>query len=94
MLAYDSGESAGPGGHFVMGSLTLKLLRSGEFFTGGSFDYTGGRATDDPKESMRVRAHARVEELLATHQPAVAEDRVGEVRRWARRKACGGKLSD
>ena len=86
MLGYDSIAAAGPGGHFLEDMLTIKMLRSGEFFTDGSFDRLGERSPNDPKDSMLVHAHERVEELLATHEPAVKESVADEIHRWAREK--------
>lgn len=86
MLGYDSIAAAGPGGHFLEDPLTIKMLRSGEFFTEGSFDRLGERSPNEPKDSMLVRAHEKVEELLATHEPAVKESVAEEIHRWARRK--------
>jgi trimethylamine---corrinoid protein Co-methyltransferase len=86
MLGYDSIAAAGPGGHFLEDPLTIQMLRSGEFFTGGSFDRLGERSPNDPKDSMLARAHARVEQLLATHEPAVKPAVSEEIHRWAREK--------
>ena len=89
-LGLESIIAAGPGGHFLEDPLTLKLLRSGEFFTRGSFDRLGERSPNDPQHSMLARAHAQVEELLATHQPAVPETVAEEIGRWARRHGVSG----
>ena len=86
MLGYDSIAAVGPGGHFLEDVLTIKMLRSGEFFTGGSFDRLGERSANDKKDSMLVRAHEKVEQLLATHEPAVKESVAEEIHRWAREK--------
>ena len=83
MLAADSIIQAGPGGHFLEDPLTLKMLRSGEFFTAGCFDRTGERSPNRFEDSLLARAHRRVEELLATHVPAVPEEVAEAVRRWA-----------
>ena len=83
MLAADAIIQAGPGGHFLEDPLTLKMLRSGEFFTGGCFDRTGERSPNRFEDSLLARAHRRVEELLATHVPAVPEEVAEAVRRWA-----------
>jgi trimethylamine--corrinoid protein Co-methyltransferase len=88
MLASASIAQAGPGGHFLTDELTLKMLRSAEFHSGGSFDYSGEAGSDGPPVGpMLARAHARVEELLAAHTPAVSPAIVEEVQRWARRAA-------
>ena len=86
LLGYESIAAAGPGGHFLEDPLTVKMLRSGEFFTAGSFDRLGERSPNYPKDSMLVRAHQKVEELLATHTPAAKESVVEEIHRWATRK--------
>ena len=86
-LALDSIVSVGPAGHFLEEPLTLRNLRSGEFYTGGCFDRLGERSPDDGGQSMLARAHARAEELIATHRPAVPEATVVEIERWARRRA-------
>ena len=59
------------------------MLRSGEFFTAGCFDRTGERSPNRFEDSLLARAHCRVEELLATHAPAVPEEVAEAVRRWA-----------
>ena len=66
--------------------LTLAMLRSGEFFTGGCFNRLGERSPNRYEDSLLARAHARVEQLLSTHAPAVPERIVDEVHRWARRR--------
>ena len=91
MLGYDSIAAVGPGGHFLEDVLTIKMLRSGEFFTGGSFDRLGERSPNDPMDSMLVRAHEKVEQLLATHEPAVKESVAEEVHRWAREKEAAAR---
>jgi len=83
MLGTDAIIQAGPGGHFLEDPLTLEMLRSGEFFTGGCFDRTGERSPNRFEDSLLARAHRRVEELLATHVPAVPEEVVEAVHRWA-----------
>ena len=85
-LGLESIVAAGPGGHFLEDPLTLKLLRAGEFYTRGSFDRLGERSPNDPLDSMLVRAHARVEQLLGSHRPAVSERTVEELAAWARRR--------
>jgi len=83
MLASESIIQAGPGGHFLEDPLTLEMLRSGEFFTDGCFDRTGERSPNRFEDSLLARAHRRVEELLATHTPAVPETVAEAVHRWA-----------
>jgi trimethylamine--corrinoid protein Co-methyltransferase len=86
MLAVDSIIQAGPGGHFLENPLTLKMLRSGEFFTAGCFDRTGERSANRFEDSLLARAHHRAEELLAAHTPAVPESVAKAVHRWAAHK--------
>jgi trimethylamine--corrinoid protein Co-methyltransferase len=86
MLAADAIIQAGPGGHFLEDPLTLKMLRSGEFFTAGCFDRTGERSANLFEDSLLARAHRRAEDLLAAHTPAVPADVAAEVHRWAAHK--------
>ena len=86
MLGCEAIASAGPGGHFLEDDLTIKMLRSGEFFTGGCFDRLGEQSPNDPEHAMLTRAHQRVEQLLADHTPAVSETVVEQVHRWAQAK--------
>ena len=59
--------------------LTLKYLRSGEHFLASCFDLCVS-ARDE--KTMAERAHERAEELIASHTPAVPEDRLDEVHRY------------
>ena len=68
-LALDSIAAAGPGGNFLTDPLTLKLLRSDEFFASRHLDLSGGYASDSA--GMYEMAHAEAERLVAEHQPAV-----------------------
>jgi len=86
MLCFESIAAAGPGGHFLEDPLTLRMLRSGEFYAGGSFDRQGEHSPNDPQDSMLVHAHERVEKLLAGHTPDVPEKVVEAVAGWARQK--------
>lgn len=89
MLGLESILRAGPGGHFLEDPLTLKMLRSGEFFTAGVFDRLGEHGAGRPEESMLARAHARVEEILATHEPALPGHIIEDIHRWASRRLAG-----
>ena len=71
MLAADAIIQAGPGGHFLEDPLTLKMLRSGEFFTAGCFDRTGERSPNRFEDSLLAPRPPRVEDLLAAHTPDV-----------------------
>lgn len=88
LLDADSIVGVGPGGTFLTEPLTLEMLRSGEFHTGGCFDRRGERSPNRPEDSMLARAHARVEELAA-RPPAVPPRLVDELRRWAEGKHAG-----
>ncbi len=61
-LAYDAIVQAGIGGSHLESRHTLRWLRSGEHYYGGSYNRTGrpGQQT-----TMLARAHERVEEILA-----------------------------
>jgi trimethylamine:corrinoid methyltransferase-like protein len=67
--------AAGPGGNYLMDDLTLRFLRSDEFFAHELFDHTGGSQPDAP--SILQRAHRRAEEIVAAarspHSEAVQE---------------------
>lgn len=82
-LAVESILSSGPRGDFLMDPLTLKYLRSDEHFFAPCFEQCAG--TRDEK-TMAERAHERAEDLMATHKPAVPEDRLEEVRRYVERE--------
>jgi trimethylamine--corrinoid protein Co-methyltransferase len=85
-LAFDSIAAVGPGGHFLEDPFTIKMLRAGEFYTRGSFDRLGERSANDPADSMLAHAHARAEELMSSHQPAVPAKIVQEIQRWSQRR--------
>jgi trimethylamine--corrinoid protein Co-methyltransferase len=61
-MGLESLRRAGPGGNYLMDDLTLRFLRSGEFFEHALFDYAVGTEVSSP---MLQRAHERVEEMLA-----------------------------
>ena len=82
-LGVESIVSVGPGGNFLTDSLTLKYMRSDEHFYAPSFERCVG--TRD-KKTMAQRAHERAEELIASHKPAVPEDRLEEVHRYVERE--------
>lgn len=67
-LGVESIERAGPGGNFLLDELTLRFLRSDEFFSHELFDHSGGSDPDAP--SMLARAHERAERIAAeAHSP-------------------------
>ena len=84
-LDTDAIIQAGPGGCFLEDPLTIDMLRSGEFFTAGSFDRLGERSPNRVEDSMLARAHERMERLLATHTSNVPEKIQEEIHRWATR---------
>ena len=74
-LGVENIERAGPGGNFLMDDLTLRFLRSDEFFSHALLDYTGGSEPNAP--SLLARAHRRADEIAASasspHSEAVQE---------------------
>jgi len=74
-LGVENIEGAGPGGNFLMDDLTLRFLRSDEFFSHELLDYTGG--SEPNSLSLLARAHQRVEQIAASarspHSEAVQE---------------------
>ena len=86
MLDMESIISVGPGGMFLTEPLTLEMLRSGEFYTGGCFDRLGEQSPNRFEDSMLARAHATVEALSA-RVPAVPEKTKADIHRWAEEKA-------
>ena len=83
MMAYNAIVEVGPGGNFLLDPLTLQNLRSSEFFAGEVFDRLGEASLNDVKDSMLVRAHERVEALLATHGPTVPERIIEGIQQWS-----------
>ncbi len=74
-LGVENIERAGPGGNFLIDDLTLRFLRSDEFFAHELLDYTGGSEANPP--SLLTRAHQRAEQIAASarspHSEAVQE---------------------
>ena len=73
-------REVGPGGDFLTSDHTVEHLRSGEHYYGGSF-----RREGETGGNMVKRAHERVEEILATHEPGVPEGRREALGREAER---------
>ena len=73
-LGVENIERTGPGGNFLIDDLTLRFLRSDEFFSHELLDYSGGEAN---APSLLARAHQRVEQIAASarspHSEAVQE---------------------
>jgi trimethylamine--corrinoid protein Co-methyltransferase len=61
-LAVESIKRVGPGGHFLADEMTLKYLRTDEFFGQDVFDHTG---TYGPHPSLLERAHEKVEQMVS-----------------------------
>ena len=74
-LGAENIEQAGPGGNFLVDDLTLRFLRSDEFFAHELLDYTGG--SEAHASSLLTRAHQRGEQIAASarspHSEAVQE---------------------
>ncbi len=82
-LAVESILSVGPRGNFLTDRLTLKYLRSDEHFYAPCFEQC---APARDKQTMAERAHERAEDLIASHEPAVPQDRLDDVRRYVERE--------
>jgi trimethylamine--corrinoid protein Co-methyltransferase len=78
-LAFDAFARVGPGGDFLQDPNTLRFLRSGEHFYAGSFETSG---SPESARTMVGNLHARVEQILARHQPIIPESRVEDLRRY------------
>ena len=75
----ESIRAQGQGGHFLMDDLTIKLLRSGEIFSSGLFDMSGGYVASP---SILEKAHVRVEELEAGFVSPVPGDAQEKISRY------------
>jgi trimethylamine--corrinoid protein Co-methyltransferase len=73
-LGLESLKRVGPSGEFLADDLTLRFLRSAEFFQCELFDLTAEGGEGEP---MLVRAHKKAEELLSQYRCPVPE-KVGE----------------
>jgi len=82
-LAVESIVSAGPRGQFLDDALTLKYLRTAEHFYASCYERCAG---GQDVKSMAERAHEKAEALIASHKPAVPEERVEEVHRYVERE--------
>jgi trimethylamine--corrinoid protein Co-methyltransferase len=84
-LAYETAAQVGIGGSYFETEHTLRWLRSGEHYYGGSFDRSG-RAGEE--YTMLARAHNRVEEILS--QPlayGAPPDAVERIKQYLRDRA-------
>jgi trimethylamine--corrinoid protein Co-methyltransferase len=74
-LGVENIAAAGPGGQFLTDDLTIRFLRSDEFFAHELFDFASGAGEEAP--SMLQRAHHRAEQIAASarspHSEAVQE---------------------
>ncbi len=67
----ESIKTQGPGGNFLTDDLTIKNLRSNEFFAGNLFDTSGGYET---APTLLRNAHTKVEELTSGYKSPVPEN--------------------
>lgn len=81
MLSVESIVNVGPGGDFLTEESTLQLLRSEEHFFPPCYERCVG---GEDRKTMAERAYERAEEIMASHEPAVPEERLEEVRRYIR----------
>jgi trimethylamine--corrinoid protein Co-methyltransferase len=72
----------GPDGDYLCDPTTLELLRSAEHFAHP--DFVACRGGGD-QTTLLENLHARAEQLIAEHRPAVPEDRLERVREYLRR---------
>jgi trimethylamine--corrinoid protein Co-methyltransferase len=79
-LAAENIERAGPGGNFLMDDLTLRFLRSDEFFSHPLLDYSGG--VEPNSKPLLVRAHERADEIAASTRSPHCEQVQERVRRY------------
>ena len=78
-IAFESVARVGIGGDFMMDELTSKLLRSGEYYFGGSFDHP---VKAGEEVGWHKKANDRVEQILATHKPAVPDSVRQEIEKY------------
>jgi trimethylamine---corrinoid protein Co-methyltransferase len=75
--AIEAIERVGPGGNYLADEHTLRWMRSEEIYRSDIANLDGDRG-----QSMLERAHAKVERILAEHQPAVSEETVQEIEQY------------
>lgn len=75
--ALDVIERVGPGGNYMLDEHTLRWMRTEEIYYSDIVNRQGERG-----QSMLERAHAKVERILAEHEPSVSEDAVQEIERY------------
>lgn len=79
-LGLESIREVQPGGNFLYDELTVKLLRSGEFFESPCFDLSGGYHAGAP--GMYELAHQVVERLVCDYKPTVPGGVIEALRRF------------
>ncbi|MAE61669.1 MAG: hypothetical protein CMJ49_09975 [Planctomycetaceae bacterium] len=82
-LAVASILDTGPKGDFLTDPLTLRYMHSDEHFFSPCLEVC---AAGQDQSTMTDRATRRAEDLIATHEPTVPQDRVDEVRRYVERE--------
>jgi len=82
-LAVASILDAAQGGEFLTDPLTLKYMRSDEHFFASCFEVCPPL---QDQSTMTERAQQHAEALIASHRPAVPEQRVEEVHRYVERE--------
>lgn len=68
-LGLESIKNVGPGGNYMTEDMTIKLLKSNEFFASPYFDMSGGY--DVNAKSMHQKAHEKANEIVANYKPTV-----------------------
>jgi trimethylamine---corrinoid protein Co-methyltransferase len=79
-LGVENIERAGPGSNFLVDDLTLRFLRSDEFFSHELLDYTGGSEQNAP--SLLARAHRRGDQIAASARSPHSEVVQERIRRY------------
>ncbi len=72
--------AAGPGAQFMTDDLTVRFLRSDEFFAHALFDFDSGAGHEAP--SMLERAHRQVEQIAANVRSPHSEAMQEKIRRY------------
>ncbi len=78
-LSVQSIAAQGPGGNYLMDDLTLKHMRTDEHYESDLLPVFAPGKDDDLALDL---AHARAEDLIASHTPQVPDDRLAELRRY------------
>jgi trimethylamine--corrinoid protein Co-methyltransferase len=83
-LADEAIRRVGPGGNFLTDEHTLAWMRSDEYYASPLVNHAGELGS-----SMLDRAHERVQNILAGHQPAVPEAVVADLSKFLELQAAG-----